>query len=174
VSSYAEILIDRFRSKGVLIDTNLLLLYVIGRYDEGIIKRGAFNRLSAYEVEDYMLLRGLMSLFDSYLTTPHVLTEVSNWIGKLPSVQEVECLGRFAGILTDFTELTVESFEIALEPRFAYLGLTDTAISKFASQYLVLTDDARFVVHLSEMGLDALNINHIRQELWLRDRESVS
>ena len=51
---------------------------------------------------------------------------------------------------------------------------TDAAIAKFASEYLVLTDDARFVVHLNEMGLDALNINHIRQEVWLRDQEAVS
>lgn len=174
MSSYAEILIDRFRSKGVLIDANLLLLYVVGRYDDGIIRRGAFNRLSAYGFEDYSLLRGLMLLFNRYVTTPHVLTEVSNWIGKLPSVQETECLGRFADILTGFTELAVESFEIALHPRFSYLGLTDTAIAKFASEYLVLTDDARFVVHLNEMGLDALNINHIRQEVWLRDQEAVS
>ena len=174
MSSYAEILIDRFCSKGVLIDTNLLLLYVVGRYDDGVIRRGAFNRLAAYSIEDYSLLRGLMLLFDKYVTTPHVLAEVSNWIGKLPRGQEIECLGRFADILSGFTELTVESFEVAFHPRFAYLGLTDAAISKFASEYLVLTDDARFAVHLNEMGLDALNINHLRQEIWLRDRDAVS
>jgi hypothetical protein len=174
VSSYAEILIDRFRSKGVLVDTNLLLLYVVGGYDDRIVQRGSFNRLTAYSVEDYSLLRGLMSLFDKYITTPHVLAEVSNWIGKLPRSQEIECLGRFADILSGFTELAIESFEVALHPRFAYLGLTDAVIAKFASEYLVLTDDARFVVHLNEMGLDALNINHIRQEVWLRDQEAVS
>ena len=94
MSSYAEILIDRFCSRGVLIDTNLLLLYVVGRYDDGIIRRGAFSRLAAYSIDDYGLLVGLMSLFDKYVTTPHVLAEVSNWIGKLPNAQEVECLSR--------------------------------------------------------------------------------
>lgn len=171
MSSYAEVLIDRFSPKGLLIDTNLLLLYVVGQFDDGIIRRGSFNRLAAYSFEDYSLLLGLMSLFGKYVTTGHVLSEVSNWIGQLPRTREIECLGRFADILTAFTELQVESFETALHPRFAYLGLTDTAISRFASDYLVLTDDARFAGHLHEMGLDALNINHIRQEIWLRHEE---
>jgi hypothetical protein len=170
MSSYAEIVIDRFRSRGLLIDTNLLLLYVVGQYDDSIIQRGAFNRLAAYSLEDYSLLRGLMLLFSKFVTTPHVLAEVSNWIGNLQSVWETECLSRFADILAGFTELQVKSFEVALDPRFAYLGLTDTAISRVASEYLVLTDDGRFAFHLGEMGLDALNINHIRQEIWLRDQ----
>jgi hypothetical protein len=171
MSSYAEILIERFRPSGVLIDTNLLLLFAIGQYDEGILQRRSFSRVAGYTFEDFLLLQRLMSLFPKRVTTAHVLTEVSNWIGQLPEDQKIACLRSFSQIFEQFVELEFDSLELALESKFAYLGLTDTAISKVAGEYLVLTDDARFVGHLNELGLEALNINHIRQEILFQQPE---
>ena len=168
MSSYAELLVDKFAGRGVLIDTNLLLLFAIGSYDKEIIDRGDFNRLSAYTLEDFNLLRGLMSLFRQCVTTAHVLSEVSNWIGYMPREQEIDCLKNFQKAFKAFVELQVDSLATSTHARFCFLGLTDTAMALVADQFLIVTDDARFVAHLNEMGLEALNINHLRQELWLR------
>ena len=169
VSSYTSVLIDRFAGKGILIDTNLLLLYVIGQFDPTILTREAFDRLAAYSLEDFRLLRNLIALFRSRVTTPHVLAEVSNWIGYLPRNQEIECLRRFFEFLNTFGELRMDSFAIGQNAVFPFLGLTDAALASVSQDYLVVTDDARFVYHLNQMGRQALNINHLRQEIWLRD-----
>lgn len=169
VGSYTDNLISRFARRGILVDTNLLLLYAVGAYEIAIVERGTFDRVSAYTVEDLQLLRGLLSLFDRWVTTPHVLAEVSNWIGYLPRTQKAECLAQFSHVFSRFTELPVHSLQLSEHQRFPFLGLTDTAIAEVSRDYLVLTDDARLVGHINEMGLDALNINHLRQELWLRE-----
>ncbi len=166
MSSYAEELFERFRTKGVLVDTNLLLVYAVGRYDTSILERQSFNRVAAYTLEDFHLLCRMISSFPKVVTTAHVLTEVSNWVGQLPQSQEIACLRTFPQIFAEFVELKFNSLDLATEEQFAYLGLTDTAISKVAGDYLVLTDDARFVGHLGNLGLDALNINHIREQVW--------
>jgi hypothetical protein len=166
LSSYAEDLVERFRAKGVLVDTNLLLVYAIGKYDASILDRQSFNRVAAYTREDFDLLSRLLKLFAKTVTTAHVLTEVSNWVGMLPQQQEIACLRGFPQIFAEFFELPFDSLDLAKEDQFAYLGLADTAISKVAAEYLVLTDDARFVGHLGNLGLDALNINHIREQVW--------
>ena len=167
MSSYSEILIDRFASRGLLIDTNLLLLFVIGQYDPEILVRDSFDRLAAYSLDDFHLLRNLSTLFRRKVTTPHVLAEVSNWIGYLPTSQEIGCLRGFSKYLASFHELTTNSLNLAKHERFPYLGLTDIALASFAEEYLVITDDLRFIDHLTRMGREALNINHLRQELWL-------
>ncbi len=149
VGSYTELLLQRFRSRGVLFDTNLLLLHAVGSYDASIVERHAFDRLSAYDLTDLQLLRRLMSLFTATVTTPHVLAEVSNWIGYLPRNQKTACLAQFKDAFSQFRELAVDSIATSTHTRFPLLGLTDTAIAEVAQQYLVLTDDARLVAHLN-------------------------
>lgn len=160
---------ERFLGKGVLIDTNLLLLFVVGQYDPGILTRGTFNRLASYTIDDFRLVRNLTLLFQTRVTTPHVLAEVSNWIGYLSRDQEIECLGSFSVFLESFYELPTDSFELSRTAEFPFLGLTDTALAAISRDFLVITDDARFIFHLNEMGREALNINHLRQERWLQN-----
>ena len=167
MSSYTTHLIDKFQRSGILIDTNLLLLLAVGRFDHTIIESGAFNRLAEYEISDYVLVEGLVSLFAKHLTTAHVLAEVSNWIGYLSSTREQECLSKLRTMLPTFEELHMDSFGLSTHDRFRFLGFTDTGLLTLASDYLVVTDDLRFAKHIHSLGLDALNINHIRPEAWL-------
>lgn len=62
-----------------LIDTNLLLLFVIGSVDNGHFI-GASKRLDAFSYDDYRLLNEYIGKFDNFATTPYILTEVSNLI----------------------------------------------------------------------------------------------
>ncbi len=168
VSSYTEMLVERFATHGVLVDTNILLLFAVGSDDEEVVRRGSFDRLAAYSLEDLLLLRSVVSLFRNRVTTAHVLTEVSNWVGYLPQDAKVACLSQFQNTFRGFKQLEIDSLDVSGDERFPFLGFTDAALARFADTYLVLTDDARFAGHLNQMGLDALNINHLRQELWLR------
>ncbi len=160
--SYLESLIDRYTTKGLLIDANLALLYLFGFYDQRLIGDGKYNKLSKYIVEDYRLLVRLKSIFKKAVTTPHVLTEVSNLANDLPERTRGECLKKFYETFVQIDELTIPSMDAARRQEFPFLGLTDSALAIVSKQYLVVTDDARLVAKLNESGLEALNFNHLR------------
>ena len=90
---YINELVSRYQNKGLLIDTNLLLLYFIGNYDPNRIP--GFKRTMAFTVDEFWLLIGFLGVFDKLVTTPNVLTEVSN---RQASYQQI-CALHFTVIL---------------------------------------------------------------------------
>jgi len=165
VSTYEEILIEKYRTKGILIDANLALLYLVGSFNLRLVGDGKFNKLSNYKTEDYWLLLRLKDKFKKAVTTPHVLTEVSNLTNDLPEQTKMDCLKRFYETFVEIDELAVPSLHAMLRPEFHFLGLTDSALALVSSRYMVVTDDARLVKKMNESGLEALNFNHLRRHL---------
>ena len=165
MSTYAEALIERYKSKGVLIDANLALLYLVGSYDLRLIGDGKYNKLSNYSTDDYRLLIRLKKEFKKAVTTPHVLTEVSNLTNDLPEWTKAECLRKFYETFVEIDELTIPSLDAAQRHEIPFLGLTDSGLAIVSDQYLIVTDDARLVKKMNESGLEALNFNHLRRHL---------
>jgi hypothetical protein len=163
---YVEDLITRFQSKGAVVDANLLLLLLIGSYDIELVGHDGFKRVAKYAAEDWATLRRLLKLFKVTVTTPHILTEVSNLAAQLPDHHRSACLGTFVERFKDFAELKTPSLQAASRAEFTFLGLTDCVIAESASNYLVITDDLRFSNYLNRIGLESLNFNHIRTLAW--------
>lgn len=155
------------RSKTLLLDTNLLLLLFIGSKNSLLISKA--RTLSAFVEDDYDLLVDVVNSnsFDCLITTPHIMTEVSNLLGK--ERDDIRSLGRqaMAEFLSQCTESTDSSVSLVSEPEFSRLGLTDVAIA-VASKLpaFVLTADLPLYLYLSSSGLEAENFNHIRQGSW--------
>src|ERR1700712_1587125 len=59
----------------VLVDTNLLLLYIVGRANRNYIR--GHKRLSGYNEADFDLPVQTISAFSDIVLLPHVLAEVS-------------------------------------------------------------------------------------------------
>jgi hypothetical protein len=76
-------LLGRYKSRGILIDTNLLLLYFVGKYDPRRILSFGRTKSRAFTLEDFKLLLVVFDYFDRVITTPNILTEVSNLSSKL-------------------------------------------------------------------------------------------
>lgn len=167
MNTYIDDLLNRFRSKGALIDANLLLLLLVGSYDRSLLGVEGFKRVQKYTLEDYALLVSLLEQFKMSVTTPHILTEVSNLAGQLAENHKTACFKRFGEMFRAFSELNDPSLKATLRPEFPYLGLTDCVIADAAADYLVITDDLRFFASLERAGLEALNFNHIRSLAWL-------
>ncbi len=81
--SEAETLLARYKRKGVLVDSNLLLLLFVGLFDPARIKK--FKRTGHFSEVDFRLLVNFLAYFDKAITTPHILTEVSNLAGPIGS-----------------------------------------------------------------------------------------
>lgn len=165
MSTYEGILIDKYKSKGILIDANLALLYLVGNFNLRLVGDGKFNKLSSYKTEDFNVLLRLKNKFKKAVTTPHVLTEVSNLVNDLPAQTKSACLKKFYETFVEIDELAIPSMEAARRPEFHFLGLTDSALASVSEQYLIVTDDARLVKKMNESGLQALNFNHLRRHL---------
>ncbi|HEY7305310.1 MAG TPA: hypothetical protein VH601_14395 [Bryobacteraceae bacterium] len=62
--------------RGLLIDTNLLVLFAVGSVNRDRIE--TFKRTRRYTAEDFDLLLRVLGNWGVRYTTPHVLAEVSN------------------------------------------------------------------------------------------------
>ena len=158
-------LVKRYRGKGLLVDTNLLLLLTIGRCNPSLIQR--FKRTQKYDKDDFVFLAHLVGLFSKHVTTPHVITEISNLATSLP---EHIRPGYFTSLVSQFEPYSEETAPFAAVSRmdmFVKFGVTDTAITHIArNKYLVLTDDFPLANFLQKQKQDVINFNHLRQMAW--------
>jgi hypothetical protein len=159
-------LFQKHRRSGLLLDANLLLLYQVGLFDERAIK--TFPHTKRYTIEDFHLLAKLVGWFTTVVTTPNILTEVSNLSGKLGESNLLRFQEAFKGTIDVIEEKYCASQQATASPAFAKFGLTDAGIASLVSEhrFLVLTDDLRLANWLQSKGFDVLNFNHIRQHLW--------
>lgn len=149
--------------QGVVLDTNLMLLYCIGQGDPYMISKFT-ERLSRYGVDDYYLLVQFIALFRKVVTTPHVLTETVNLIDK-KSGRFDKILKQFAAYVTDLEEIQVSSNHIVSQyPRqFLTFGFTDLVLHELAQQaYVVLTDDNALWSFIDGRGSPTLNFEQLR------------
>ena len=158
-------LLTKYRRKGLLVDTNLLLLYFVGACKRDHISR--FKRTKQFATEDWSTLLGIFRLFKPIVTTPNILTEVSNLAGQLEEPLRTRCFELFARGIALLHEEYLPGAELAQTSAFPRFGITDAGVLQLAKgNYLVLTDDFRLSQYLQSQGADAINFNHIRVAGW--------
>ena len=156
----AGALIEKHRSKGVLVDSNLLVLLLVGLVNKA--RTPEFKRTQNFTIADFDTLSTLIGWFGKLATTPHVLSQVSDLTDL--SGKEL-AIGRkhFAVLVEKVEEYYDTSTALVTDPLFARLGLTDAAIANVSSRgILVLTSDLILQLALQQRGFDALNFNHVR------------
>ncbi len=90
-------ILERYKQKGILIDTNILLLWFVGTANRARISK--FNRTEKFTLEDYDLLLRIILFFNKLVTTPHILTEVNSLINQIGEPERSQCLSIFADII---------------------------------------------------------------------------
>jgi hypothetical protein len=161
MSSRATALPAAYHNRGLLIDSNLLLLFFVGLHDRKWIEK--FKRTAQFTVEDFELLVAFIGRFKEIVTTPSILTEVSNLLGQLPDRLKYSFRQHFAYGLKSLHEHYAPSRELGNEKGFPKFGLADMAILQAASgKYLVLTDDFPLAQYLETQKIDVINFNHLR------------
>lgn len=147
---------------GVLLDTNVLLLLLIGAIDEGLI---ATSRLkAAYTSRDYQLLVWLVSRAQRYIVTPHVATETwdlgTNW---LSGEHQRRFKQHFVRFVQQSRERWVRTQALVAEKYFLRLGVTDAGILWFKrSRPVVVTDDSGLSRQLEDHRCSVVNLTHLR------------
>jgi rRNA-processing protein FCF1 len=153
-------LIQKYRKKGLLVDTNLLLLFLVGNLNPQLI--ASSKRTRGFTVGDFELLKDFMESFDAIVTTPNILTEVSNlaeFSGKIRS----DYFKQFGISIAKFDERFFAAKGFCSENYFEKFGLTDTAIIHSSrDKYLVITDDFPLSNYLRTNDVDVINFTHLR------------
>jgi hypothetical protein len=156
-------LIQKHRSKGVLIDSNLFVLYLVGLVNRRRIP--GFKRTQAYTQDDFDLLCRLVAWFGRLAATPHVLSQVSD-LADLRGKELVQVRALFKSMVEQIEESYDASRALVGHPLFERLGLADAAIATACSRgILVLTADLELHLALERRGADSLNFNHVRWSL---------
>lgn len=150
----------------VLIDTNLLLLLVVGGVRLDQIER--FGRTRKYSVADYYLLLDIMDGFTEVIVTPHVLTETSNLLGQLGEPLRGQCLAALGCLVSDWDERWTAASDLVREAVYTRLGLTDSAVLQEAdTNTTILTDDLDLYLAVSAVKRTSINFTHLRAERGL-------
>lgn len=157
---FPDRLFANYRSKGILIDTNLMVLITIGTYE--IERVSTFKRTRQYTIDDYALMMRILAFFERRITTPNILTEVDNLTRQLPEREHDAISTILAQLISTLFEVHQPAAPIVRTDLYPDLGLTDCVTVALSQDLLVLTDDYRLSNVLSTAGRDVVNINHIR------------
>ncbi|HEV2137082.1 MAG TPA: hypothetical protein VGR47_22880 [Terracidiphilus sp.] len=147
--------------KSAILDSNLLLLAWCCKFDPLLLN--TFKRLNSFEAGDLLLLSETLNLFSTLWTTPHVLTEVSNLANSLPSWIRERWSEFFSKQILLIHEAYEPSCNLASDPVAFRFGLTDSALTRLASNHVILTTDWPLCGLLESRKLPVVNFNRLRE-----------
>lgn len=154
-------------SPGVLVDTNLLVLLVVGSADRDLI--GKFGRTANYTGEDFDLVLKFIRPFGRVVATPQVLAELTN---LLPLARRdryaLQVLSSMIQVLAEAKEDYVPKDVMLGKPEtLCRIGFADLSLLEAAQAGCpVLTDDLRCTDELRAAGCRVVNLNQLRQAEW--------
>lgn len=150
----------RPRPNRVILDTNLLLLWLVARTDISLLLQ--FKRVQAFTRRDTELLRNVVEPFHQFVTTPHILSETSNFIDQAPAGRRSYLMDELKDFIRAGIEVYAPATALIQRDEFNALGLTDTGMAQLSAEAVVITVDYRLAGKVQAMGGNALNFNHYR------------
>jgi hypothetical protein len=148
----------RAAMQDLLLDTNVLVLLLIGRWDRAKIL--TFRRTSTFTPADFDLLGRMLPRYARLVTTAAVLAEVSNLMGNELHEKVAETVVQVCG---SFTERSVPKNEVLADAEFARLGFADVSILAVADpNTVVLTQEVHLDLAALRRGFPSLNFRHLR------------
>jgi len=152
--------------RGLLIDTNLLVLFTVGTVNRRRIE--SFKRTSKYNEDDYdLLVRVIERAGNPLYTVAHVLAEVSN-LTDLTGRERRLARRLLRETITKLQEPSMPSERALQNPVYERLGLVDAAIAAVArdANCAVLTDDLDLYLALSGEAVEVYNFAHLQAREW--------
>ncbi len=148
-----------------LLDTNLLVLWLVSLTDASLL--ATFKRVNTFVEEDLTLLAQLLRRFDSLMTTPHVLAEVSNFVDHAPMYRRDD----LKTSLRRFIEAHRETYEAAVQlisyQEYHALGVADTGLLALSHHTTVITVDHQLWNRILAAGGSCINFSYARSHQLL-------
>jgi hypothetical protein len=157
---------DRFdnnaRAKGILIDSNLIVLLIVGSVNRERIP--FFKRTSSYAPMDWDVLTGILEQIPRRYAIPHVLSEVST-LTDMKGPERALARDKLRGWISLVQEVPISSLDACGSPYYQRLGLTDAALSLAAKELgcSVVTSDPDLYIALSAEGTAVVKFEDLRK-----------
>ncbi len=148
----------------VAVDTNLLLLLIVGSTRKDFICR--HKRLKSYTERDFELIAQTLRNVDVIISTPNVMTEVSNLLvqGVLEPLRS-ELLSRFVSLSAAMDERYHPCGMVMEDPAFVALGLSDAAwLCILKADSILVTDDRDLSDQAFSRGLQVVTLAALRDQ----------
>ena len=147
---------------GYFIDTNLLVLLVVGNESRALI--GRHRRLRDYTAEDYDLLVDIAARVERLYVTPNVLTEASNLLAYHREPERSRLYEQLRWLIEGSEEIVVRSADASSNSDYTRLGLTDAVLLEVATADtpLITTDTILYIAAAEKDPAAVLNFNHHR------------
>lgn len=150
----------------VILDTNLLVLLTVGMTKRSLI--GKHKRTKIFTEEDFDLLCLILEGYRQIVTTPGILTEVSNLVAQIGEPDRTAIMETLRILMQGYDEHYQPSTGITENTGFIRLGLTDAGILELVGKDrpLITTDIDLYLAAVGD-GDRAINFNHLRSEYLL-------
>ena len=147
---------------GYFIDSNLLLLLVVGRSSRDIIAK--HKRLRQFTARDYDILLDLLDGTAQVFVTPHTLAEASNLLAQHGNPERSLLFDELRCLIHESKEVIVAGTDASNHHAFKRLGLTDAALLEVVTkQVQLLTVDLDLYLEAEkEEPNSAVNFTYLR------------
>jgi rRNA-processing protein FCF1 len=147
----------------ILIDTNALIVLVIGLMDTRLISK--HKRTSIYEQQDFDDMVSVIGRLDRLIVLPNVWTEVDNLLNNFGGDHKYQYILRTIETMKLSSEKFVESIKGAESHAFYDLGLTDSLLLEIAAECdLLITSDSSLSDYAVANGIQVYDIVKNRNE----------
>ena len=162
-NTWLSSLVSKHSTSGIVLDSNLLFVYCIGLLDPNLV--GSEKRTREYTPTDFRLIDQFLGKFVRIITTPNILTEVSNLANQLrDSIRLLHRQMIRDKLLAVFEERYIATTIASQHSVYDRLGVTDAAIAVLAAEgCLVLTNDLDLSLMLEHRRTDCVRYDrHLR------------
>ncbi|SRR6266542_1027791 len=163
--------IRRYASKGVILDSNLLIIYLVGLHDPKQIERflpgsKQKGRIVCFAT-DFDVIKAFLLKYGvkKFIVTPHILTEVSNiTFADFPDVRTQRYIKDAISFFKLAHEIPAHKKDLIDKAHLPKVGFSDSSIIETAKneKCLVLTQDLQCMKFLEDEGCGVYNMNHLR------------
>lgn len=145
-----------------LIDTNLLVLLVVGSTDRDLICRHKRTN-NLFIPRDFDELTNLLSVSRELWVTSHCLAETSNLLKQTDKVKAQSLLYNLAVYCGNAQESHIPKEMIFEYDNYLRLGVTDSGFVHSSERVSrSITVDLKLYIELSNLGREVINFNHVR------------
>ena len=147
-------------SRLLLLDTNLLLFFLVTQVNLDMLR--TFKRVRGFSASDLQPLRDMVEAFSALITTPHVLTEVSNFVDQAPLPWRPQLIAALQKFAREQQERYERSADLVLRDEFKQLALADTALLSLSDKVSIATLDYELYGRIVARGGKAIHFDHVR------------
>jgi len=143
-----------FPRKRLLLDTNLLLLWLVARTNPRVLFE--FKRVQNFTYSDIVLLREIAARYGEHVTTPHLLSETSNFVEQAPSHRREMLTAELRDYIHETHEVYHPAILLSDSPQFVTFGLSDSALFELGSDVVAVTTDYHLATAIATAGGDSI------------------